>query len=104
MKIHLIRREVGRAAADPSCCSTFVDGRNLVELDRLLLSLFATPPNGVSTLHRATGVETPICYAAALTVLALTASRMTPATMSGCDSIRKWEAPSTSVTVEAARS
>jgi hypothetical protein len=36
--------------------------------------------------------------------LAMTASRMTPATMSGCDSIRKWEAPSTSVTVEPARS
>ena len=83
-------------------------GGNLdLELDQELhavLSFFATPPNGVSTPHLATGVETPISYAATLTALAMTASRMTPATMSGCDSIRKWEAPSTSVTVEPARS
>lgn len=45
-----------------------------------------------------------VLYAARLTALAMTASRMTLATMSGCDSIRKWEAPSTSVTVEPARS
>src|SRR5882724_11324993 len=52
---------------------------------------FATPSNGVSTPHLATGVETPISYAATLTAFAMTASRMTPATMSGCDSIRKCE-------------
>jgi len=82
-------------------------GTSISKLDQELhavLSFFASPANGVSTPHRATGVETPICYAAALTVLALTASRMTPATMSGCDRIRKWEAPSTSVIVEPARS
>ena len=43
-------------------------------------------------------------YAATSAALAATASRMTPATVSGCDSIRKWEAPSTSVIVEPARS
>src|SRR4051794_17288946 len=35
---------------------------------------------------------------------AATASRMTPATASGCDNIRKCEAPSISVTFEPARS
>src|SRR5262249_11725112 len=42
--------------------------------------------------------------AVALAVRAVTASRMTPATTSGSDSNRKCEAPSTSVTVEPARS
>jgi hypothetical protein len=37
-------------------------------------------------------------------VQALTASLMTPATMSGRDSVRRWEAPSTSVTLAPARS
>src|SRR5712691_964385 len=50
------------------------------------------------------GRDADVLYAARLTALAMTASRMTLATMSGCDSIRKWEAPSTSVTVEPARS
>src|SRR6185437_4008611 len=43
-------------------------------------------------------------HAARVAALAMTASRITPATMSGCDSIKKCEAPSTSVTVESARS
>jgi hypothetical protein len=50
------------------------------------------------------GRDADVLHAARLTALAMTASRMTPATMSGCDIIRKWEAPSTSVTVEPARS
>jgi len=50
------------------------------------------------------GRDADVLYAARLTALAMTASRMTLATMSDCDSIRKWEAPSTSVTVEPARS
>src|SRR6266849_3657327 len=50
------------------------------------------------------GRDTAVLHAATLTALAMTASRMTPATMSGCDSIRKCAAPSTSVTVEPARS
>src|SRR2546423_14863371 len=43
-------------------------------------------------------------HAARVAASAITASRMTPATMSGCDSIKKCDAPSTSVTVESARS
>ena len=50
------------------------------------------------------GRDAAVLHAARLTALAMTASRMTPATMSGCDLMRKWEAPSTSVTVEPARS
>jgi predicted adenylyl cyclase CyaB len=50
------------------------------------------------------GRDADVLHAARLTALAMTASRMTPATMSGCDLMRKWEAPSTSVTVEPARS
>src|SRR6266699_7127567 len=50
------------------------------------------------------GGREPFLHAARLTALAITASRMTPATMSGCDSIKKCDAPSTSVTVESARS
>jgi len=43
-------------------------------------------------------------YAVTSAALAMTASRITPATTSGCDLMRKLEAPSTSVTVEPARS
>ena len=43
-------------------------------------------------------------YATALAVQAMTASRMTPATISGWDNMTRWEAPSTSVTFEPARS
>jgi hypothetical protein len=50
------------------------------------------------------GRDADVRYGATLTALATTASRMTRATMSGCDLMRKWEAPSTSVTVEPARS
>src|SRR3989442_11705479 len=101
------------AAADSArwCCSTSASGvaagtstSNSTRNSMLSSPFFATSPNGVSTPRLATGVETPISYAATLTALAITASRMTLATMSGCDSIRKWEAPSTSVTVEPARS
>src|SRR5262249_48883882 len=50
------------------------------------------------------GRDARFLHAARVTPLAMTASRMRPATMSGCDSIKKCEAPSTSVTVEPARS
>src|SRR5262245_25677104 len=65
---------------------------------------FATPLNSVSTPHVATrGRDAQVLHAARLTAIAMPALRMTPATMSGCDIMRKWEAPSTSVTVEPAR-
>src|SRR4029079_6518591 len=41
------------------------------------------------------GRDADVLHAARLTALARTASRMTPATMSGCDIISRWEAPST---------
>src|SRR5262249_32627078 len=83
-------------------------GRNLgLELDQKLHAVlsFSSRRRRMASRPRlmATGVETPLSYAATLTALAMTASRMTPATMSGCDSIRKCEAPSTSVTVEPVR-
>src|SRR5207247_6369426 len=43
-------------------------------------------------------------HAALLAAPAVTASRMTPTTASGCESITKCDAPSTSVTFEPARS
>ena len=43
-------------------------------------------------------------HATALAVEAMTASRMTPATISGWDNMSRWEPPSTSVTFEPARS
>src|SRR6478672_13777904 len=50
------------------------------------------------------GRDAHVLHAARLTALAVTASRITPATMSGCESIKKCDAPSTSVTAESARS
>jgi hypothetical protein len=60
---------------------------------------------GVSTPHAVTGDrDANELYAAWLSAAALAASLMTPATTSGRDSIRRWEAPSTSVTLAPARS
>src|SRR6266446_3165526 len=101
------------AAADSArwCCSTSASGvpagtstsnstRNSM-LSSLLRDGAEWRPDPASGDR---GRDADVLYAARLTALAMTASRMTLATMSGCDLMRKWEAPSTSVTVEPARS
>src|SRR6516225_2620370 len=82
-------------------------GGNLdLELDQELHAVLLLSDGAEWRLDPASGDrgrDADVLHAARLAALAMTASRMTLATMSGCDIIRKWEAPSTSVTVEPAR-
>src|SRR6266516_2231896 len=101
------------AAADSArwCCSTSASGvsagtstSNSTRNSMLLSFLRDAGEWRLDPAPCDRGRDAAVLHAARLTALAMTASRITPATMSGCDSIRKCEAPSTSVTVEPARS